>query len=328
MRVLAVTNMYPLAETPTLGNFIEQQIKGLQEIGLEVEIMLVDRVHDGMSAYFNLRGRLCSRIDSFDPDVVHVMYGGVMAAQASRIVKNKPTVVTFHGSDLLGEHLSGTRRKVLAQVGIWASWWAALNASGIVVVSNGLKNALPRSIDPNRITTIPCGIDLQRFKPLDRDICRNLLGWDKSAFHILFPANNGNPVKRPALAHAALDALTKLGVRAELHYLQGVRHDQVPIWLNASDVLLMTSLHEGAPTIIKEALACDLPVVSVSVGDVAERIQGIQGCFVSLPDPQELAAKMLIVHSGPRRVAGRSKMAEFSLERTAHRLKKVYENVA
>jgi len=134
-------------------------------------------------------------------------------------------------------------------------------------------------------------------------------------------------VKRPALAEAAVDALNALGVRATLHYLRGVPYHDVPNWLNASDVLLMTSLHEGSPTIVKESLACGLPIVSVDVGDVGEQIKDIDGCFLSDADPRQLAAQMLKVRSGPRRVNGRDKMMNLSLQRIACRLLDVYEQV-
>ena len=112
-----------------------------------------------------------------------------------------------------------------------------------------------------------------------------------------------------------------------MHYLRRVPYNQVPVWLNASDVLLLTSLHEGSPTIIKEALACNVPVVSVDVGDVRERIKEIQGCYLALPDPNELAGKLCLVYSGARRVAGHLKMQEFSLQRIALQLKMLYEEV-
>src|SRR5260221_3540340 len=107
MRILAVTNMYPTPQVPSGGSFVEQQVEGLQRIGLNVEVLFVDRLQSGMRVYLGLRERLRACIKSFRPDVIHVMYGGVMADQVTREVVDQPTVVTFHGSDLLGEHLSG-----------------------------------------------------------------------------------------------------------------------------------------------------------------------------------------------------------------------------
>lgn len=328
MRVLAVSNAYPTTQSPCSGIFIEQQIASLQQIGLTVELLFIDRARRGMPIYLEL-GRLTrAAIAAFKPDIVHVMYGGVMADIVTRVVNNKPTVVTFHGSDLLGEHLSGKLRQLIAEYGVLASCRAARRASGIVTVSKALRDALPNDVNREKIRIIPCGINLQRFKPQDRDACRRELGWGSDSFHVLFPSNGGDPVKRFDLAKSAVLKLNYSGINIQMHELRGIANTQVPVWLNASDVLLLTSLHEGSPTIIKEALACDLPVVSVDVGDIRDRIEGIAGCYLALADPVDLAAKLSLVHCSSRRVAGRSHVLDLSLESVAHQLRKFYLEIA
>jgi teichuronic acid biosynthesis glycosyltransferase TuaC len=106
-----------------------------------------------------------------------------------------------------------------------------------------------------------------------------------------------------------------------------VPHEEVPIWLNASNVVLLTSLHEGSPNVVKEALACNIPVVSVDVGDVRERIQGIEGCYLAAPEPGDLAAKLQMVHAGSCRVVSWITMQELSLKRIALQLKEFYSEV-
>jgi len=327
MRILAVTNAYPIPEAPASGIFIEQQIKSLRQIGLHVCVMFVDRLRRGMCVYFNLRHLLRNEIEEFQPDLVHVMYGGVMADTVTKTVNDRPTIVTFHGSDLLGEHMSGRFRKGIAQYGVWASWRAARRATRVIAVATRVRDALPPDIDQSKIRTIPCGIDLERFKPLSRHECRQQLGWDRDTFHILFPANLGDPVKRPDLAQAAVDVVKQSGIKVEMHYLRGIQNHLVPVWLNASDVLLLTSRHEGSPTVIKEALACNLPVVSVDVGDVRERISRIAGCYLALPEANDLAAKLSSVYSGVRRIAGRISIAELSLECVSLKLKNLYKEI-
>jgi teichuronic acid biosynthesis glycosyltransferase TuaC len=174
------------------------------------------------------------------------------------------------------------------------------------------------------VRVIPCGIDLDRFKPVDKTTCQRQLGWPEQVFHVLFASNNGDPVKRPWLASAAVEALQGAGVRAELHFMQGVSYAEVPIWMNASDALIMTSLQEGSPTVIKEALACGLPVVSVDVGDVCERIAEIDGCHLSLPVPEALATKLMQVRLAGCRVSAQAKLQELSLQKIALRLEHFY----
>jgi glycosyltransferase involved in cell wall biosynthesis len=100
----------------------------------------------------------------------------------------------------------------------------------------------------------------------------------------------------------------------------------VPLWINASDVLLLTSFHEGSPTVVKEALACGVPVVSVDVGDVRERIQGVKGCYIATPDPNDLAAKLRLVFSTGQRISSHN-IQEVSLESVAVKLKRFYSDL-
>jgi teichuronic acid biosynthesis glycosyltransferase TuaC len=146
-------------------------------------------------------------------------------------------------------------------------------------------------------------------------------------FHILFPSNCENPIKRFDLALASVEAIRRSGIDAEVHQLQGVPHAEVPIWINASDVLLLTSAHEGSPNIVKEALACNVPVVSVDVGDIRERIQGIGGCYLALPEPLDLATKLKAVQERPCRVNGRTTMQDLSVEAIAVRLSEFYREI-
>src|SRR6266576_918838 len=119
MRILAVTNLYPSAEAPASGVFIEQQIKGLVANGVNVRVLLIDRRREGPLTYYRLGPRVQSEVANFAPDLVHVMYGGVMAEQVVRRRELPPVVVTFHGSDLLGENYSGLARKLVSRYGVY-----------------------------------------------------------------------------------------------------------------------------------------------------------------------------------------------------------------
>ena len=327
MRILAVTNTYPTPQSPEFGTYVEQQIKGLKQIGLDVDVMFVDRVHRGVGVYLGLGRRVRARVAAVQPELVHVMYGSVMADEVTRAVTDRPTVVSFCGADLLREPFRNYLKTVMAQYAIVASHRAARRVTGIVVKSQNLYAALPNDVDRSKVQLIPNGIDLERFKPLNREACRARLGWHPDRFHVLFPANLDTLRKGPDLARAAVEVAARSGIPIELHPLRGVAHHDVPIWMNASDVVLLTSLQEGSPNVIKEALACDMPVVSVDVGDVRERIQGIAGCYVAAPQAGDLAARLRSVYAGPRRVASRVTMQDLSLEQVALRLKEFYGEV-
>jgi len=335
VKVLAITNMYPSPDRPWVGTFVEQQVQGLQAIGVEVKVLYFDRKQEGPLIYYRMQSRIEKSMAEFQPDLVHVMYGGVMADQIARMRGLPSVVVTFHGSDLLGENLSGIFRKIVSHYGVHCSRRAARRASGVIVVARDLLKALPASLHlpsansqlPSNVRVIPCGIDLDRFKPMDQEACRQKLGWAPGTFHILFPANAGDPVKRPWLAQAALQALKEQGGKTELHLLSGVPYRDVPLWVNASDVLILTSIHEGSPTVVKEALSCNVPVVSVDVGDVAERLQGIAGCHLAAPEPQDLALKLHHVWQRKARVDSRTSIQPLSTEAVAKRLQGFYHEV-
>lgn len=324
MRVLAVTNMYPASTSPHAGRFVKEQIEGLRRAGVDVEVLFIDRLRDGMRAYADLPGLLSKAVMRSVPDLVHSMYGGIMARLVVHVVKDRPVVVSFHGSDLLGQSFERPARKLFAACGVLASKQAAKRCSGVVLVAEHLRNALPASRRHSLVQVIPCGIDLNLFKPLDHNACCDKLGWKRGRFHILFQ-NTGDPVKRPGLAYAALDWLqNELKIDAEIHELRGVRYDQVPVWLSASDALLVTSFHEGSPTIVKEALACNLPIVSVAVGDVPQRLNGIAGCYISEPNAASLAEKLKSVHLSRERIKAEETVRLLSTEECASQLIRFY----
>ena len=327
MRILAITNIYPSPAFPARGVFVQEQVKGLCAIGLSVRVLFVDRQAEGPSAYYRLRSKINDAVAEFEPEAIHVMYGGVMADQIVRRHHVRPLVVTFHGSDLLGENLSGCVRKIISRYGVHCSRRAAKAAEGVIVVARHLTGALNGAATADKVRVIPCGVDLERFKPMDPLACKRRLGWSTESFHVLFASSNGDPVKRPWLAKDAVAQLNNSVRPSELHFLTAIPNAEVPVWLNASDVLLLTSMHEGSPTIVKEALACGLPVVSVDVGDVAERIEGVEGCYVARPQPAELAAKLGLVRQRGKRLDCRTRLEDLSTLSVAQKLKRCYEDI-
>lgn len=326
MRILAVTNLYPTPLLPYLGTFVEQQIKGLRQIGLDVDVLFINRAERGISAYLGLGRQVRDRIANFQPDIVHVMYGGVMAKQVIRAVKDRPVVVSFCGTDLLGQPLVGYLRKSFSVLNVGASYRAARRANGIVVKSKNLQNALPEDVDRSKVRIIPNGVDVERFKPMKKSEARQILGWRSEPTVVLFVTVRGHPRKRPGLAKEAVSRIRGCDRPVDFRIMQGVPHEEVPLWLNASDVLLLTSFHEGGVNVVKEAMACNLPVVSVDVGDVRERLHGVRSCAVVKADPDALARALgEVLRVG--RSNGRDHLFDLTLVAVAERLKQLYTDV-
>jgi glycosyltransferase involved in cell wall biosynthesis len=327
LRALIVTNMYPTPTAPAMGTFVAAQVDSLREAGVEIELVHLPRSDNGRRVYRNLAQRVKSSVAQTEPDVLHVMYGGVMADVTTRAISDRPVIVSFCGSDLLGGDANSIVQRVASRYSVSASRRAARNAAGIVVKSRNLYEALPGSVDRERVWIVPNGVDFNRFHPRERSECRRLLGWAESHQHVLFPASPARPEKGFALAEAAVQLLNGAS-RVEIHALSGVHHDQVPVWINAADAVLLTSTHEGSPNAVKEALACNVPVVSTDVGDVRERLSGIAGCFIADATPEAVAAKLALVFEGRRPADARQNIADLSLDVVARRIIEIYRVVS
>src|ERR1700730_11991642 len=200
------------------------------------------------------------------PNVVHAHYGtvtGLFSIFRSRL----PVVITFRGSDLNPSSEFSSLRGIVSRV---LSHLAALWAAEIICVSKELRGRLWWC--RRKVEVVPSGVDLEEFRPMNRDAARLRLGWSPDERLILFNHGLGRtPNKRLDLVEAAGALLRGRIPTIRLVVLEGsVPIDRVPEYLNASDAVVVASEHEGSPNIVKEALACNVPVCSVRVGDVAE----------------------------------------------------------
>ena len=146
--------------------------------------------------------------------------------------------------------------------------------------------------------------------------------------YILFAGAFDNTVKNAPLAKEAVALLNDENV--ELLELKDYSHDEVSLMMCASDVFLMTSISEGSPQVIKEALSCGCPIVSVDVGDVKERIAGVEGCYVSTTrEPKELSELLQKALSYESKTNGRNKIINDNLDnqQVAQRLIDLYKKV-
>jgi teichuronic acid biosynthesis glycosyltransferase TuaC len=327
MRALVVTNMFPTAAAPATGTFVGAQVASLRAADVEVELLHIDRDGGGRHVYHGLADTVRERVTAGDHELVHVMYGGVMADVVTRAVRDRPVLVSFCGTDLHGGMAGGVVEALSLRYGVRASHRAARRAAGVIVKSRNLLDALPRTVDRSRVWIVPNGVDLTRFRPRDRSECQRALSWNPARIHVLFPALPARPEKRFALARAAVALLNVAGEEIELHALEGVPHDEVPLWMNASGAVLLTSVDEGSPNAVKEALACNVPIVSVDVGDVRERIGGIEGCFIAAPTPEDVAASLRRALARGTPVAGREHVADISLERVAEQVVEIYQRL-
>jgi glycosyltransferase involved in cell wall biosynthesis len=291
----------------------------LRAAGVNVDVFRFDggrRPWRYMLGWLRLQARLRLRRGRYD--LVHAQFGqnGLLA-----IPKRLPLVVTFRGSDLQGIVGRGGGITAPGRFLQWVSRLVARRADAVVVVSEHMKAYLPPRIDAE---VIPSGLDLDLLRPHPRDEARRQLGLPLDRPLVLFAANPSLPRKRYPLAREAVRLLEKR-MPLELVVAWGIPHAQMPLYMSACDALILTSVHEGSPNVVKEALACNLPVVSVNTGDVPERLRAVDGCELCPDDrPETLAAALERVLTRGQRVDGRRAVEHLDERLLARRMINVY----
>lgn len=251
--------------------FARRQVEALERAGVAAERFFLD-TRMSLRSLARQRAKYREVIDRFRPDLVHAHYGTLTSffcVAGSRA----PLVITFRGSDLLPDYDVSRPRVWLGHL---FSQVSALGAAGIICVSDELRRRLWWSGCRRRAVVITETIDLDLFKPMPRHEARKTLGWGPDDRVVLFNLNGAPRRKRIDLARAAVEQACAQVPQARLVVMDGVPPDQVPVMMNAADALVLTSRAEGSPTVVKEAMACGLPVVSVAVGDVVERLKDVR----------------------------------------------------
>jgi glycosyltransferase involved in cell wall biosynthesis len=307
--------------------FARRQAQSLAAEGVEVRTFYLASRTSPSAIARELR-RFRREMARFSPSVVHAHFGTVTALFCAAGCGDVPLVITYRGSDLNPPPESyGWKHMARAQCGRVLSQIAALRASRIVCVSAQLREMLWWRADLAAV--IPSGVDPGMFRPAPRLLARRRLGWNLEPAVVLFNAGQDPRVKRLDLAMAALEFARRRVPGLRMEVLDGrVPPATVPDMMNAADCLLLTSVSEGSPTVVQEALASNLPVVSVAVGDVEQRLRGVRESTVAPADPQSLGMAVAKLVHPPRRSDGRSKVAEFCSASIARKLKDIYEELS
>ena len=300
--------------------FVERQIDSLLAAGVEGRTFhLQSRTSPGV--LLREWRRLRAEIREYRPDIVHAQYGTVTAFLCV-LTTRLPIVVTFRGSDLNPDPAKGRLRCWLSRFMSQISAWRALR---IICVSEQLVDRLWWG--KSKVAIVPSGIDSRVFCPQPREAARGKLGWPAGERIVLFNGSH-RPLKRPDLARAAVEVARSKCGQVRLVELDGAQPpDLVPAMMNAADCLVLTSDHEGSPNVVKEAIACGLPVVSRDVGDVRQRLASVKPSKVTGDTPQELGEALAELLRCPVRSNGPSIAGEFSMDSIAARIIAVYEAV-
>jgi len=321
MKVLVVTNMYPYKEDPSWGIFIKTQTDSLIEKGVEVDLLVI---HGGKTKidYLFAIFRLWKYCWRQDYDLVHAHNG--LAGLAARCQFAAPLVVSFVGDDLYGHSDSEGQPTRTSLFWVWLHKILARHVDDIIVKSRGMAQLISDS--PSHV--IPNGVNMDVFKLLSKEDCRERLGLKPDGSYILFPYIPSEIRKNYVAVEAAVEMLNKRhGLDVEILVVYNQDMKTMPLYLNAADAVVLVSFWEGSPNIIKEAMACNAPIVSADVGDVREIITDVDGCYLTERDPEAISKALRTALLRGKRTHGREAIQHLSLENVANQVLAVYEKV-
>jgi glycosyltransferase involved in cell wall biosynthesis len=307
VNVLVVTNMWPTPTQPQFGVFVHWEVEELRRLGVDADVLFID----GRAATVNYAKGirlLHQALRRRSYALVHAHY--VFSAVVARTQRELPIVLTHHGIEVL------------------QGWQAPLSAGvshlvdGLIVKSVQMRARLRR---PDA-QVIPSGVDLGVFRPLARGVARQRLGLAQDKRIVLY-VGEPRPEKRLDVIEAAVVLVRSRRQDVELRTVSGVPQPEVALNMNAADVLVLASDGEGSPTVIKEAMACNLPIVSVDVGDVRKVIAGTQGCAICAQDPKDMAEKLEVALNADGRTTGRQAVAQYSWSAIAQQVRAFYARI-
>ena len=319
MKILIVGNNKPGHFSP----FVEEQARALQQQGCKVVFFGVQG--KGLMGYLRCLPAFKRAIQQHQPDLIHAHYG--LSGLLANLQRRVPVLTTYHGSDI---NVPAVRR--------FSKIAMRLSAHNIFVSQRNVALALsPNGLITSRLkkryTLLSCGVNLTDDQLLSRSEARKTLGIDDDAKVVLFAGAFANAVKDAPLAQEAVSFASNLSPLASnltLQELRGFSRAEVNCWMCAANCLLLTSKTEGSPQVIKEAMACGCPIVSVDVGDVAERVSGVEGCYVvRTREPKDIAEALQQAIAFEGKTNGRERILKMGLsnEQVAKRLIAIYQSL-
>jgi len=228
--------------------FVKAQADALTKEGIKVDFFLIK--NNGVFGYLKSIRELIHCTENIEYDVYHAHYS--FSGYVASLAKKKPLVVSLLGTDVIKSSLSRSILKIVSSMCDW---------SGIIVKSDQMKNLLKIK----KIQVVPNGVSFDTFHPINQKKARSILNWNLEEKIILFNGHKSNPIKNYALAEKAINLCKK---NIKIVEMKNLDQEKLNLYYNACDVFLSTSLWEGSPNTIKEAMACNTNIISTNVGDV------------------------------------------------------------
>jgi teichuronic acid biosynthesis glycosyltransferase TuaC len=320
MKVLVATALYPTPENPAYGAFVRTQVESLKKVGVDLDLLVLRGKHRKLMylrGVAQLRRSLCNSGVS----VVHAHYSYV--GMVARTQLKVPVVVTYHGDDLLGTIGSDGQVRRVSRWIAGAGRLLARTVDAVIVQSEQMAS----KVEHERVYVIPHEVDLQTFRPMEQRRARHLLGLNPDKKYLLFAANPRIPVKRFPLAQMVGAEVIAQDPRVELLVVHTEKQERLAYYMNACDTLVFPSYQEGSPNIVKQAMACNLPIVATDVGDVRKVIGDTQGCAVCAPTVSDFVVAVRGILRRGMRTDGRQHVRHLDSPIVARQIVRVYEDV-
>jgi teichuronic acid biosynthesis glycosyltransferase TuaC len=311
-----------------LNPIIQLQAKSLEEKDVEIEHFLI--FGNGFKGYFLNIFKLRNHLKKHQYDLIHSHFG--FSCVVAQLAKGKlPLLVTLMGTDVLGhKNLNGKMNLFNKFVLKINHFFGIYVYEAVIVMNRKMKDMFGKRKGPTYI--LSNGVDTKLFYEVPKAKALNYLGWNPNMDHFIFMANPNRPEKNYPLAYNAIKLLKDKGKTVELHAVFQEKSENLKFYFSAATALLIPSFHEGSPNVVKEAFACNCPIVFTNVGDVAETTSNLEGCFMAPHDPEGFSKKIInAIEFGKStgRIKGKERIdeLEFDKEVVAEKIIEIYNRL-
>jgi teichuronic acid biosynthesis glycosyltransferase TuaC len=290
--------------------FIKRQGESIIKEGVNLEFYTIKG--KGIKGYLKSIKPLAKHIKNNNYDIIHAHYG-MVGLVCGLTFSGKPIVLSIMGSDAYGRLNINGKRVFSSYFEMLLTQIALLFTSSIIVKSKNIFNLVPYK---KKTKILPNGVDFELFKPNSNDLIKN---------NVLCLCNPKDSRKNFKLVQEAISLLNDKNINLVNPY--PIKPDDFPKYLNDSSVFVLSSYNEGSPNVIKEAMACGIPIVSTNVGDVEEVINKTKGCYLVSFTPEDVASKIKIVLQLHKRTTGRNDIKHLDSKIVAKKIIIIYKGI-
>lgn len=297
LRVLHVTNNFPSEKNPIFGIFVKEQIESLEALNVKNEVFFINSRYKGKIEYLKSFFRLSFKLMTSKYDIIHChhSFSGIIFLLTLRFIDNN-CVLTYQnppskeGGILIFKILLFFFDKII------------------------FKNQV-NSFKSKKINVIPNGVNLNFFRQINYIKSINKLNLDINKKYILFmDSYKKRKQKRIDKFQSVISSLKKIDKSVEPLFLFNTKRSDIPYYINASSLHIITSDFEGSPNSVKECLACNVPIVSTPVGDVNNLIKDVKNCYLSSNFEVSNIVKLSIISlSSNQKSNGRNRIKKLNL---------------